>query len=61
MENLIEALKVIKGECEKHNGCESCPMYDVEDLECGLLVYNSPSNWKIRDSVKIIYSVLGGD
>lgn len=52
MDKLIEALKVIKEECEKNDfSCESCP------LECGGdcgLVMSEPRNWKIEVKKKLI-------
>lgn len=59
MDKLLEALKLIREECEKHTECKSCPMYDVEQQECGL--FFSPRKWEIRDSVKVTYSVIGDD
>lgn len=59
MDELIDALNFIKEECEKHTECRSCSMYDIKYSECGLFK-PKPRDWEIRDSVKIIYSVIGG-
>lgn len=50
MEKLIEALKTIKGECEKHEGCYECPLYKFEGADaryiCGVMG-TAPGDWKL--------------
>ena len=38
---LLEALKLIKKECLKHENCNSCPMCNVIG-ECGITNGNAP-------------------
>lgn len=44
MEELIKALNLIKTECEKHGGCDECPMCRYG--EC-VINTDTPSDWKI--------------
>jgi len=45
-EELLNALKVIKAECEKHESCKTCPLQNSND-ECG--VYDQrPCDWKLK-------------
>lgn len=53
MKKLIEALHVIKDECEKHEGdCAECPMSYGENGEFCSVVDNVPASWKINDEVQ---------
>lgn len=48
MKELIEALKVIKEECKKHEEtCTDCPMY--KNGQGCLVRYQEPEYWAIND------------
>lgn len=50
MKKLIEALHVVKEECNKHEcDCEECPLFICNG--CGVQD-NDPCNWKINDEVQ---------
>jgi hypothetical protein len=44
-DKLLEALKVIKEECKKHDSCSTCPM-SVRGDACGI-DDSSPNDWKL--------------
>ena len=46
--DLLEALRVIKDECDKHLECYTCPMRDVDEAECTLGKID-PCNWGFID------------
>lgn len=50
MEKLIEALKTIKGECEKYEDCYKCPLYIFDEADehgfCGV-ISTAPGDWKL--------------
>ena len=48
MKKLIEALKVIKEECEKHDVCKECPFGSGDGFVC-CVEDTTPDNWKIND------------
>lgn len=52
--NLIDALNVIKKECEKHACCETCPMVyrNYMGEEWCYLKDNTPSMWRIKEREK---------
>lgn len=47
---LLEALKVIKEECEKHLKCSECPLRTKSSCEhlCGIKE-NNPDRWKLKN------------
>ena len=47
--SVINALKVLKDECEKREYCEDCPLYEVCDGYFGNIC---PDVWKIPEQVK---------
>lgn len=53
MDRLIEALKTIKEECEKHEctveGCDGCP-FSNENGECKI-TQDQPSYWNIQNKL----------
>ena len=52
MKKLIEALHVIKDECNKHKWlCDSCPMWS-DEAHCCCVKDVEPSAWKINDDVQ---------
>lgn len=47
-EKLLDALKTIQDECDKHKFCTDCPFFiQSDDNNCGIL-YRSPDNWKLK-------------
>lgn len=47
-EELLNALKLIKAECEKQGStCYDCPMYAHNELECGVISEN-PCRWRLE-------------
>ena len=51
-EELEEALKLIKNECEKYEHCFNCPLYEGYEGEkhnsyCYLMFKNIPCEWKL--------------
>ena len=55
MKKLIEALHVIKDECNKHNSkensCSNCPLWSDEAHVCAVCDL-SPCNWKINNEAQ---------
>ena len=53
MQELINALHIIKEECEKHDeqGCYECPMFCDEHGGCSV-TNTSPNNWEINDHIQ---------
>lgn len=50
---LHSALLTIKDTCERHGGgCETCPLYDADNVHCHLR--GLPGNWKIRKTPEVI-------
>ncbi|MCI6278081.1 MAG: hypothetical protein MR639_15390 [Clostridium sp.] len=47
MEELINALKVIKKTCDDQKRCTECPLSKGDD-DC-LLIMTSPDQWNIQD------------
>ena len=47
MDKLYDALKTIRQECNKHNGCSDCPLR-TRDHKCSVSV-SCPYNWELRD------------
>lgn len=47
--SVINALKVIKDECEKREYCEDCPLYEACEGYFGSI---SPEDWEIPEQVK---------
>lgn len=49
--SLVDALNIVKKECEKHAACETCPMAYrnvVGEMRC-YIRDNIPSLWKIKE------------
>ena len=59
MDKLIEALKLIKDECQKYDNCDECPMWEIRLEKCGL--HCSPRAWKVNETVQFRPSVIGGN
>lgn len=50
MQELVEALKKIKEECEVHSKCIDCPMSkNLGSIGTCLVKENSPRWWKINE------------
>jgi len=49
MKELLEALKIIKGVCQQHEHCWSCPLFD-EEGNCPIGEYY-PSEWELVDEI----------
>lgn len=47
-QTIINALKIIKGTCDKAGLCSDCPLSRKSDYKC--LIKESPQLWKIIDS-----------
>jgi hypothetical protein len=45
-EELLNALKVIKAECEKYKHCDGCPM-TTKYGDCGVQE-DAPKNWRLE-------------
>ena len=47
--NVMEAVKIVKGYCAKHNDCDSdgCVFYDFPEDKCKLKI--TPQDWKIEE------------
>jgi hypothetical protein len=45
-DELLNALKVIKAECEKHDKCKTCPLFDSHK-ECGV-TQDIPEAWALE-------------
>ena len=50
MQDLENALKLIKEECMKHNVCRSCPLRKHGEDKCYVGTY-TPENWQIKSNV----------
>lgn len=48
MKILLEALRVIKNECEKHDHCKECPLGSGDGYVC-CVSDTEPESWKIND------------
>ena len=57
MNNLIEALKIIKSECKKYRSCKECPLSNLSN-NCAV---NStrPDLWQVMDAPKAFIKVFG--
>ena len=52
MKKLIEALHIIKDECNKHLDCDDCcPMWSDDACVC-CVTDLEPTDWKINDEVQ---------
>ena len=50
MNDLEQALKVIREECKKHKNCPTCPLRNEED---GCYIHeNMPNEWALKSDVK---------
>ena len=43
---LLEALKVIRGECKKHDRCVTCPLRTYNGDSCMISEPINPDGWK---------------
>ena len=53
---LLEALEVIKKECERHNSCDDCPLRKksvVIDANNCCVSQITPNYWNLKTSVEI--------
>lgn len=60
MDELIDALCIIKIECGSHENCTACRLYDDGLCTCGISCH--PHDWTGREDVmSIVNSVCGGN
>lgn len=57
MSMLEFAVKRIKEECERHDMCEHCPLYDDRWLECGI-TSRTPTAWKVVDTEDVVEKIF---
>ena len=48
-DDLLNALKVIKKECKKHQDCEGCPLVSVTGDSC--IVEDAPGGWNLEPRI----------
>lgn len=49
-EEIVNALKVIKDECEDHPVCAACPFWSPEANPKCMVSYQYPEDWKINNA-----------
>ena len=55
---LLDALRLIREECKKHESCELCPLRSKFNDDCALGESDQPANWDLYEDTTVPKLIL---
>lgn len=52
-EEIINALKIIKNECNSNTRCQTCPFSDNNQINNCKIIMDLPYNWNINEKIDV--------